>query len=624
MVKRSPTHPTSTSAATHRHAPSEGVWLETKNGRKVELTATHLEQWFAKVEAGIREDAAANKSERLKAERTSPGLIARYASQYGFKNPEQLVAFLKSPAGETTKEVIGAQIAETIALQQELQQQLRDEEIRRHRLMAFLLLYFLSKRDAKAQELKERIQEEIDKLLQEERTIEKASTASPTPTAADYEARLAPYRAQLANSLKELETLDEEMNVLEAKTEQIVSKYLNYATRVTSAEEEIHTLLNGRDLHALKDEEKPSLHADIDRQIAAFTQKMETNALQIQRLVDESMHDGFVEQRHIDEGLVEKEFLGRPLLEAARAKIEESTADNLHIAALKDLKSVLNGEKVFCARDGELVSSVDKAELVLPKDMAEDLRKKKEQLVEHEGKFYLIKQGQDIRDLSTDEKQTAHEACKRLRPEERVTVKHLIQHNSRLEHQENNRHKDVVLQKQQLQVQKVMEFANAVAKIQAERANQATLEQQAQATPGQQPQPSRGLSSSPMSPTPPRMTPLPTTSAKTAASPAHAQVTKVLQPVRHALPQEVIDVLQKVPNHKMQLQLAKLKAGEPIPDQTWQALMKVPVPRGILSTLQTTMERFAAGLGKPILDADKEHTAAPRPDPLSTNPFSGR
>ncbi|ETO93593.1 hypothetical protein [Legionella oakridgensis] len=626
---------TPTTIEPHRAEPSEGIWFETKSGRRVELTASGLEQWFARIEAGIRESAA-KKAENREAEKTSPDLIARYASQYGFKNPNDLIDFLKSPAGETTQEVIGAEIAEAIALQEELQQQLRDEEIRRHRLIALLLFYFMSKRDAKAQELRERIQEDIDKLLKEEIAIEKANqamSAAPATAAADYERAKLDY----LNSLEELKELNKGMDALIAKTEKIALRYLKYQNSAKEAENNINDLLNGRDFHTLSEEEKLPLHAKIDDQLAALTKKMDINARQIQKLVDlGSMHDGVVDATHVRQGLAEEEFLGTPLLEVARAKIEDSTADNLHVATLKDLKSVLNGDKVFCNRSGSPVTSLDEAELVLPKDMARMLREEKKQIVEYEGKYYLIKQGQDVKDLSVDEKHAAYEACKSLRPQERATVKHLIQHNNGLEHRENEHHKDIIFQKQQLQIQKIMEFANVVARIQAQRANQAILEQQVQATLAQS-QPSRGLSSSPtmapvMAPTPPKMTPLPTTPAKTAASPSHhTQMMKILQPVRNALPQEIIDVLQQkyanVQDTKLQHGLMQLKPGERIPDRTWQALMRVPIPRGVMSTLQSTMERFAAGMSGSILEIDKakEHTpAAPRPNPLSTNPYGSQ
>src|SRR5687768_3466911 len=114
----------------HPLTAADGIMLTTKKGEQVLLTSKKLESWLAAVE---KMDLVKSPTDK---ERNDPYMATQFVSRFGFKTPNDLIVFLKSPAGESTKAMIGEELAEIAAMKEEIAFQIREDVALRNRRIA--------------------------------------------------------------------------------------------------------------------------------------------------------------------------------------------------------------------------------------------------------------------------------------------------------------------------------------------------------------------------------------------------------------------------------------------------------------------------------------------------------
>jgi len=143
--------------------------------------------------------------------------------------------------------------------------------------------------------------------------------------------------------------------------------------------------------------------------------------------------------------------------EKAHALLAICNAYNLQIATLKDMISVINGDKILFTLQGKITSSFAEAHFILPKQ---------KKLVFENGTYYLLQVDQDIKHLSSEEKESGERAYLRLRPQ-LMGVKQLVEHNQHLEHKVHDETRSLLLKRSEVIRHEIALLAHQLTKIQA-------------------------------------------------------------------------------------------------------------------------------------------------------------
>ncbi|MDR3443061.1 MAG: hypothetical protein P4L65_08595 [Legionella sp.] len=311
-----------------------------------------LEQWLdaaiqAKVdEGGLTFGDPQNNPEQTNAQKEDPNPSINLG-RFGFKNPNDLKAFLLTPAGDTVKADIGAQIEldETIKKQQEFYS--REEEETKHRLKAMLFLYLIEKESHAAKQLQELVTEQNEKAIKQSapdpKVAQKAlaeQKADPglQQTLANYETAIKSHKEQHQNLVQEEKKLIEQSEKLEKQTTQMNSKYKTYNDSL----EEIDK--SAADYEKLSNKELDSEIQKLETEVIAQTDK-------IADLMDNDRED------------------------EARVLLDKQNALNLKLISLNDIRSErANALKFYDAngkdsdKNGNKISANDAAYAVPNKD----------------------------------------------------------------------------------------------------------------------------------------------------------------------------------------------------------------------------------------------------------------
>lgn len=350
-------------------------------------------------------------------------LLARYATQFGMKTPAALIAFLNSPAGETLAENIAGDISNELETQKKLTQQERDKALLQKRREAFLLFVIFNKNHTKARQKLEQAINDIEKILHPKKPNQPEEELRPLKiNQKRYEQAITPYIQSLEHSRLALDTLEADLKSLTEQHQQIDKKYEKYET----AEHSMQTWFSD---HA----NEPTLMQSIDDEMAKLTKQIEEDAETIQAYVDKNQ------------------------LDEARTLIQKSTADNLKIAMMKDLKSTMDGDKICWNEQGE-PTDFKHARFILPKA---------QKIVKQNDTLYLLKADQNITELSADEKTQASEAFKRLKPN-LSSIKQLLKHNHTSEKQDNQVKIEAVRDKQTEHQTNIIEASKQIEMIQSD------------------------------------------------------------------------------------------------------------------------------------------------------------
>jgi effector protein LidA len=365
----------------------QAITLKARDGKMVELTASHLEQWFASIEKNTKGNEASSAGNEQ--------LTSQLLSRYGLRTSMDVIKFFHTPAGETVKKMMEERLAEIIAIEEWQHQQMLDDQTRHHRMLAFLLLGMAHKKHAHAKHLNEAIQQQIDAQLHQA----KKDQSSHKKEADGFARQLEAYDA----SIKAMEsTLADKQNDLTSFTRELLSIAelgraidLRYKTFAKSLDE----------LDAF---ENSSIHpTDLEKTTANILSKIQGLEVTLESQLDE------IEQLIVNDKDDEAKALG-----------VEHQGLHLQIGGLKDMLDVINNKKFLYDANGESTLSFKKAAFILKPDL--------KVVKDANGMHYLIGAHEKLEDLNDNDKALANKRFNKLQPEI-SNVKNLAQHNHKLE-----------------------------------------------------------------------------------------------------------------------------------------------------------------------------------------------
>ncbi|KGP64176.1 LidA [Legionella norrlandica] len=270
----------------------------------------------------------------------------------GLKNSFQVKKFLMSPAGiEVVNEISHHIVLEKNILLQH-QEKIQEHELFMRRLKAALFLWYLSEKSEAAEKVKEIIHDQNEKAIKDAGKTSTPSSTQPSSTQQNeaLQSMLREYddlikRAQ-ENAAKR-EDLEKNLNKLERQGKEIEDKYDLYEQEA-STEELDSFLVDTEDLSLDEIEERMEFFSRDGDKLMQLMSKHQGDEQMTQSLQRE--HDGI----------------------------------KMKLAALQVMRDVHKGEKSFVNEKGEPASLKD-AKLIINKN---------QEVIGHNGQFYLVQKGQ--------------------------------------------------------------------------------------------------------------------------------------------------------------------------------------------------------------------------------------
>ena len=290
-------------------------------------------------------------------------------SRFGLHDATQVKAFLSTSAGETVKAEIKAHVALDEAIEEQQMFELREHENLMHRVKAHLLLMLIDQKSHAASHLRELIEE------QNAKSINQSKPETKQPAKAPKEAKATPGLLQTLNSYNAAIKECEEQHKLVSEEE----------SKLTEEFENLHKqkiMLNSK-------------HDLFINQMAAFEKEVETH----EKLSDEELNAKMKEIEAVldEQGRVILDILdsGEPgSEEKARALLDQQIALNLDLAQLKDIRAKRDKKKSFYDENGEEVSSAKGAAFIVEND---------KRVVNKDGHYYLIKKEDNINEMTKEQ-----------------------------------------------------------------------------------------------------------------------------------------------------------------------------------------------------------------------------
>lgn len=187
---------------------TETLVLTTRNGHQIHLDANDLKKWIRLVEP------------------------AKNWGLYGFKSPEDIILFLKSPAGQTVKKLIGEQLLVEMAREKYQRQQEIDKRTKKFRKIAALLLALSYKRKALAKQRELAFFQQIHKNL-ENKLAQQAQTL--TSVSNPYQIPLEAIKMELEAKSEELKKVTLNIDRLKHHKEMLTKRHQLLETHVAQA-----------------------------------------------------------------------------------------------------------------------------------------------------------------------------------------------------------------------------------------------------------------------------------------------------------------------------------------------------------------------------------------------------
>lgn len=458
--------------------------LKGNDGQDVNLTSSQLESWFAAIERDEMENNANNgltPNLPLQELQRDPYFATQFVGRYGIKTAKDVIAFLKSPAGDSVKIMIAEELAQVAALEEFKRQEYQTHEIRQHRLLAFLLLGLLYREaharhvvEANTQQAEARVQQGEANTVQDQQRAKEQRAAALNQSLNSFDNSASAIQSRLDEKQLELNSIQRELDEMALRYEafdrnlneldiQFQLPELGIDEQIASLEAEkaaIEAQLQAQSPEtlemALVDPNAPPQLSDnghLRDRIAELTQRIHglkqhkaaSASAQIPTIEDKIkvLSDQLETQLKDMEELIEK---GQD--DEARKILLEHNGLHLQIAGLKDMMSVLKGEKVLYKEDGQVAKSFDEAAFVLPMD---------KKVVKRDDKFYLIGAKQDLSTMEEHDLLQAQKDFERARPEI-SNLKLLVKHNQGLENERlepaqkksKSLHNDILMLRNQL------------------------------------------------------------------------------------------------------------------------------------------------------------------------------
>ncbi|WP_133129764.1 hypothetical protein [Legionella yabuuchiae] len=334
---------------------STSLELNTKNKQKVTLDSKRLNEVFRQSEIDI--------------------------GRFGFKTPNDLITFLKTPAGESALEHIGEELAQIAALEEYNQFQLQEEQRLKQRIAVAIMVYFAAKNDAHAKELMQYVEEQLEKHLHSEKEIlEHEALAN------NEEPRGETLVDRITNNRTELAQVDNKIKHLEQKIQDIETVHQEYAGTVQAVETEAKSrIFNNKEINQLTPEENTNITQSLSEEIKAVTEQLEKK------------NNDYID--HVNAYAEDSNPANLKMVNESKKELDKL---QLKEEALKDMSDVVEGKKVLLDEHCNQVHSFDKAKFVINKDSAD-------RLVADQGKYYLLKPDQNFSSMSATDKADAQE-----------------------------------------------------------------------------------------------------------------------------------------------------------------------------------------------------------------------
>lgn len=395
MVDNTTVSPTKTAS----HEPDTRKAMEiNKTTPQIELNSTSLNHWVTSILNN-------NQSQTKETAHSTQEL-----SRFGLQTSEDVITFLESPAGETTRSEITAMINLETAIQKKRQQDEMEQQIFMHRLMAFLFLSYIAEK-LHAVDVKDIIIEQNKKTLKDElKAISNSSSTTNENPKIELQKAISDYQKAIdtveekrqQNALEQI-SIEEHLVQLVKQSEQLKSQYKQYEESLIFFDQSI--------------EGQPELNND----------QIEENINTLKDQMDQL-------------GLIIKDLFDKKRLDEARILLNQQNSLNLQAANYHDMLSV-NQNRKYCLnlecspasfKDAQFILSIDKK---IEKDS--------------DGKFYLLNANQDLKNLNNEDKEKANKQFENSKPDLMI-VKQVVQHNKGLETNLNQQSIVETTQKQQI------------------------------------------------------------------------------------------------------------------------------------------------------------------------------
>ncbi|WP_028389581.1 hypothetical protein [Legionella fairfieldensis] len=513
-----------------------------QNDRQIIVTPDEIKKWLKSEESNnLPQNTKASSS--IKEKNVTPyHTTTQILGQHGLKNEGDVIAFLKSPSGATTKKLIHDLLEQLTALKLEQNQQAYDKETRRHRFLASLLLAALYRKKEHVKKLNEAARQQVDDMLKRGKLAAsqeinpasefyqiKINNLSTICTSYDLSMQL--IQTDLAEKIKESEALKNELNALEKESEQIDKRYKAFSTHLQKLAGHYMLLEN-----QFSDSEKIN--------------QIEENIMTLTRLIDPQLDE------------IDTLIMNNRDEEAAELMLEIN-GYNLQIAGLNDMLAVIKANKLAYNADGQQVNSFKDADFILSKE---------QKIVKENGHYYLLRPGQDFSAMDAEEKIKAQQHFEQRKPEI-SSIKQLLAHNQSLEMNACNEKKEDLYKRSEIMQKELVDLSNQLNQLQAAQASAESALQQVSNT---------------NIPTPKPVVKAQTTTEKTKRFYPSYEV--ILELMRTHPTQQAIDRLKNsLPNKAAQDAITNsIKPNTPIPQTT-------------MNTLLANLERLAVSANKPAV-----------------------
>ena len=308
---------------------------------KIESPANSLDQWAKSIFEPERNNLDAPTTAEL--------------SRFGLKTPQDVIRFLRSPAGETVIAEMGAQLAEEKALERRQQLMHLEHSLLIHRLLALLFLWYLNKETHASEQIRDLIQQ------QNQRAIENAGSQPSSRPSSTNDNRVT-LRETIANYERALQAVDSRRAALQQEQEELKKEEFKLTEQGKSLEEKYDTFEE-----AIKEFEQPEeeelTETEIDEKISKLTEEMNAQVEKLFEIEEENAETLAFKNAH--------------------------NALNLKLANYHDRKAVMQGEKIYVDEEGQIVTSFKKAAFIF------NIKQKDEQIVRIKDDVYLLKSEQN-------------------------------------------------------------------------------------------------------------------------------------------------------------------------------------------------------------------------------------
>ncbi len=337
----------------------KSLLLKTPNDQKIELKVEQLERYYPD---------------------------SKSLGRFGLKNAGDVIAFLNSPAGTTVKELIAEELAFIAAIENERRIEQQDAELRRRRLMAFLLLSLIASKEAKAKRQHIIVQKRIDKLLQKGSVdLQQPSTydTARTDIINGYNAEINILNSELDTLKKEAVHIDELLLQIEVDFVELQQRHETYQQAIDNVEALIpddfkHLLFHPR-LEPAHQERRNRLVEHFIQHMARLAEQVEQHPDIVSKLIAQDQEE--------------------------QARQEMLRLNQLHIEKdfLSDIIDGCRGEKHFYNIEGTQIFDPEAICYALSP---------KQKLVCHDGQILLLNQNDDVSQMGSESRAIAAENFK--------------------------------------------------------------------------------------------------------------------------------------------------------------------------------------------------------------------